>query len=90
MHNNKDALFFCRICGFRQLDPPWGEDNKNPNFAICDCCGVEFGYEDCDLNTIRKYRLKWQESGAEWFEPKEKPIDWSLEEQMKNIPQCYL
>jgi hypothetical protein len=36
----------CRVCGLDQQSPPWGVDGKSPTYAICDCCGVEFGYED--------------------------------------------
>ncbi len=90
MESNKDWLNFCRICGLRQLDPPWGEDNKSPNHEICFCCRVEFGHEDWNLEAIKAYRFEWLQNGAQWADPKRKPINWSLEEQMKNIPDCYL
>ncbi len=89
MESNRDWLNHCRVCGLWQDDLPWGEDNQTASFDICSCCRVQFGYEDCDLNTIRKYRLKWLQNGAQWADPKRKPINWSLEEQMKNIPTIY-
>ena len=70
-----------------QDEPPWGEDGKNPNHVICSCCGAEFGYEDFTLEGIRDHRNQWLENGAKWFSPKEKPENWLLEDQMKNIPE---
>jgi hypothetical protein len=80
----------CRICGLLQEDPPWGEDDKTPSFEICACCGVEFGYEDINFVSIRNYRARWLEEGAEWFDVKAKPMEWNLEEQLKNIPSEFL
>ena len=80
----------CRVCGKIQNDPPWGEDGKCPNYDICDCCGVEFGYGDWTLNAIRMSRERWISNGATWKYPEEKPANWSLEEQMKNIPKEYI
>jgi hypothetical protein len=90
MNNNKNLLYYCRICGLRQINPPWGDDNKSPSFEICPCCNVEFGYEDCNLDTIRSFRTRWMQDGALWSDLKTKPLNWSLKEQMKNIPTNYL
>ena len=50
----------CRVCGYTDaIFFPWGNDGKTPSFEICKCCNVEFGYEDCQLSSIRKYRQKW-------------------------------
>lgn len=87
MPKNNDHNFFCRVCGFDQGFAPWGEDNKSPTFDICDCCGVQFGYEDCDLKYVKLFRKNWIEKGAAWSFPKVKPSNWSLEEQMKQIPE---
>jgi len=76
----------CRVCGLNQDEPPWGEDGNSPSFAICSCCGVEFGYEDCSLESVKKYRSDWLLKNAPWFSKKEKPVNWSIEEQIKNIP----
>ncbi len=86
MPNNLNVLA-CRVCGNIQDDPPWGEDGKNPTYDICDCCGVEFGYGDCNIDAIKSFREKWFEEGATWKYPKEKPINWSLEKQLTQIPQ---
>lgn len=88
MDNKKSN--FCRICGLDQKENPWGKDNNTPNFEICACCGAEFGYNDCNIHAIRKYRNEWLLNNAEWFDSKKKPFNWSLEMQMKNIPEAYL
>lgn len=54
----------CRVCGLRQGSPPWGEDGKTPSFEICDCCGVEFGYEDASPKAAEAYRQAWLARGA--------------------------
>lgn len=82
-------LYSCRVCGFLQSEPPWGEDGKTPNFVICDCCGVEFGYEDCSITSTKNFRNNWMSSGMKWAEPKEQPKDWSFEIQSKNIPKGF-
>jgi hypothetical protein len=33
MHN-KNEIYFCRVCGLEQLDPPWGDDGKSETFDI--------------------------------------------------------
>ncbi|WP_243464972.1 hypothetical protein [Photorhabdus temperata] len=86
--NNR--LYICRVCGAEQLDPPWGEDGNSPTFEICDCCGVEFGYEDATLAALKNYRSKWLDKGAKWNFEKSKPENWSLEDQISNIPKEYL
>ncbi|MCH9634062.1 MAG: hypothetical protein S4CHLAM7_08000 [Chlamydiae bacterium] len=90
MGNSKTKNIFCRICGRLQSDPPWGEDGKTPSYDICDCCGVEFGYQDCIIEGIRKYRKKWIEKGCIWDSPENKPLNWSLEDQLKNISNEFL
>jgi hypothetical protein len=78
----------CRVCGNKYSDfQPWGDDGKTPSFALCNCCGTQFGYEDCELSSIRKMRSDWIANGARWFEPNEKPLDWSLEKSLENIPE---
>jgi hypothetical protein len=87
MHTHEDN--FCTICGLDQGGSPWGEDGKTPSFVICECCGVEFGYEDCLLEGIRKYRNEWLQAGSQWHEPKYKPLNWNLDEQLQQINQLY-
>ena len=79
--------FVCRICGKTQPEPPWGEDGNSPTYCICSCCGVEFGYEDYSLISIHAFRKRWIDQGAKWFRLKDRPENWSLEEQLKQIPK---
>ncbi|MCD9189194.1 MAG: DUF4071 domain-containing protein [Pyrinomonadaceae bacterium] len=81
--------YFCRVCGLLQTQLPWGESGTEPTFDICDCCGVEFGYEDSSLYGIRKMREKWIQAGGKWFNEKLKPKNWNLERQIENIPLIY-
>jgi len=47
--------YVCRVCGYINDEITW-EKGIYPTYNICPCCGVEFGYEDSDLASIRKYR----------------------------------
>ena len=88
MHDNNKNI--CKVCGLFHEEPPWGEDGTSPSFEICDCCGVEFGYEDSTVESIKQFRENWITSGASWFNSKEKPDQWNYEEQVKNVPKEYL
>lgn len=77
----------CRVCGLEQDEPPWGIDGKSPSFIICYCCGAEFGYEDFTLKAIRSHRHKWLTNSVKWWEEKERPKNWDLLSQLRNIPQ---
>ncbi len=89
-NNNNQSIYFCRICGLKQLEPPWGFDNDSPSHDICACCKTEFGYEDSSLKAIKVNRARWLQSGSDWWHPEQKPENWSREEQMKNIPPQFL
>ena len=80
-------LTVCRICGLNHGYAIWGDDGKSPTHDICDCCGTEFGYEDCQLSAIRKNRQKWIEGGAKWYNENQKPENWNLEDSLRNIPE---
>ena len=78
--------YICHVCGLSLGDfAPWGEDETSPTFAICDCCGVEYGYEDCLASGVLRYRTEWVANGANWSSPKLKPSAWSLEQQLQNL-----
>jgi hypothetical protein len=81
--------YFCRVCGLKQVSPPWGEGGETPSFEICECCGVEFGYEDSTLAGIRSYRAGWLDKGARWFKPRLKPPGWDAAAQLQNVPPEY-
>ena len=89
MPNKKDVSLFCRVCGKMQEVPPWGKDGKCPSYEICSCCGTEFGYGDCKLSAIKESRTRWLNKGGEWVYQDEKLDNWSLDEQLKNIPPGY-
>ena len=89
MHSNDNDLHVCRICGWPQQEPPWGNDGKTPTFDICDCCGVEFGYEDSGPDAVRRYRKQWMDHGCSWFSPKSRPQDWVLDEYLEHVPSNY-
>jgi hypothetical protein len=89
MDNFKKEMLYCRICGLKYEEPPWGVDGKTPSFEICECCGVEFGYEDITVTAVKKYRKKWISSGAQWFNRKFKPGDWDLQRQLASVPETY-
>ncbi len=84
-----NELYICRVCGAEQLDAPWGDDGESPTYEICDCCGVEFGYEDSTLQGIKNYRAKWLDGGAKWNNKKSEPSKWSREEHLSCIPEKY-
>lgn len=87
MNNEYMSNPHCRVCGLEQCEAPWGEDNKTPNYTICDCCGTEFGYHDFSQKAIFAQREKWIYSNYKWKYPEHKPKNWSAEEQIKNIPE---
>ncbi len=89
MHS-KTELYACRVCGYEQLEPPWGEDGQSPTYEICSCCGVEFGYEDSTKTSMKKFRDNWVAAGMQWSEKKQKPDSWDCDLQFKNIPKEYL
>lgn len=81
-----DDLYRCRVCGWLNREPPWGVDGRTPLYDYCPCCGVEFGYQDATPEGARKFREAWIGSSAAWSEPEERPDDWSLDEQLADIP----
>lgn len=80
-------VYACRVCGFIDEDgePPWGVDGRQPTFFFCACCGVEFGYQDCSYEGVKQYRRTWLRDGAKWDNPKVKPANWNVVEQLENV-----
>ena len=83
------SVYSCRVCGRIQAEPPWGETGKFPTYDICDCCGVEFGYEDSTVESVQRYRHEWVKGGCQWFNASARPADWKYEEQARNIPAAF-
>jgi hypothetical protein len=78
----------CRVCGLEQDEPPRNEQGR-ASYDICVCCGTEAGFDDLTLTGVRQRRKEWLDNGAQWFRKREKPPDWDLEQQLKNIPPEY-
>ena len=52
MGNDKKV---CKVCGlYYPVFYPWGESGDIPSHDICDCCGIEFGYEDNNVESAKK------------------------------------
>lgn len=81
------SSFICRVCGFEDEDPPWGLDGRTPTFDSCVCCGIEHGYQDVLPAGAARARAMWLGAGAVWREPNHMPENWSLAEQLKQIPE---
>lgn len=79
----------CRVCGLYRDTPPWGEDGESPTYEICPCCNVEFGYEDYTVESVKKFREKWIQSGAAWLEEESKPLNWNSERQLEDVPERF-
>jgi transcription elongation factor Elf1 len=78
--------YFCPVCGYPELNEIPYDDLGNPSYEICSCCGYEFGFDDNSKNiNFDTYRKKWINEGAKWFIPEKKPLEWNLEEQLKNV-----
>ncbi|ENJ9654231.1 hypothetical protein CF065_07910 [Clostridium sporogenes] len=78
--------YVCHVCGYPNLEePPWVMNGKIPSHNICDCCGVEFGYEDCTKESIKRFRCEWIKKGCKWFSGELKPDNWNYQEQLQNI-----
>jgi len=60
-----------------------------PTYAICSCCGVEFGYGDMTVQSAKKFREKWIREGMKWSISEHMPENWSWEEQKKSIPDAF-
>ena len=79
--------YICRVCGYVYDEPVWV--NGHGTFDMCLCCGVTFGYQDCLLKAIVKYRAEWIQNNCSWSFPKLRPEDWSFAEQYKNVPEKF-
>jgi hypothetical protein len=62
------------------------DDNGNPSFEICHCCGYQFGYDDGSEGIGHsEYRSNWLTSGAKWFRANRKPAEWDIEVQLARL-----
>ena len=85
-----DHWELCFVCGLNLPavgeDAPWGISGKDPTFAFCPCCGVEFGYQDATLDAARNRREAWAQDSYRWADPERQPADWQAAQQLSNLP----
>ena len=82
----KKEKYVCPVCGYDGLEESAYDKTGEPSFEICSCCGFEFGFDDfSEHKTFEQYREEWIKNGAKWLNINEKPKNWILEEQLKNI-----
>jgi hypothetical protein len=84
-----DVPQLCLVCGLAVQDgdeEPWGPGGDNPTYNFCDCCGVEFGYEDFALEGVLRARERWMAAGMPWFKPAMRPEHWDAKAQVAQIP----
>ncbi|OON68556.1 hypothetical protein B0919_13025 [Hymenobacter sp. CRA2] len=82
-------MWYCRVCGLEYDYSPWGGDERTPDHSICECCGIEFGYEDHTISSTRNYRQQWLSAGSKWFDPKRRPNNWDVSSQLGQVPISY-
>ena len=58
--------FQCPVCAYSNMRHP------PVDFAICPCCGTQFGYDDAG-QSYDELRQAWIDSGAQWFSPFTQP-----------------
>lgn len=76
--------YICPVCGYDGLEEePYINGGEAGSFEICSCCKFQFGYYP--KKTIPEYRERWISDGAKWFYEEDKPENWNLKEQLKNI-----
>ena len=82
-------MYICPVCGYDKLaEEPYDQDG-NPSYEICNCCGFEFGFDDeSEGNSFESYRQKWIDDGVKWFSDKAKPEAWDLKKQLENIKKA--
>ena len=73
---------------YSEISPPYSKIWGQPSYEVCDCCGFEFGFDDepgegAEPETFEKYLANWAREGCNWFSPDERPVNWSLEVQLK-------
>jgi hypothetical protein len=78
-----DEMYRCLVCGYPDLDEPPYDEFGCSSFAICPCCGTEFGYDDA-ATSHEELRRRWVADGARWFSrATPPPPHWSAAEQLE-------
>jgi len=81
----RDERLLCRVCGYRDDEPPWGADGRTPSFALCPCCGVEWGYQDSSQTGVARFREAWLAAGAPWRDPLVGPDGLTTEARLQRL-----
>jgi hypothetical protein len=77
--------FMCPVCFYGKMtEPPM-------DYNICECCGTEFGNDDCGVS-FGELRKGWMNAGAPWFFGNP-PHGWNpwiqlLEANVSDLPQA--
>jgi hypothetical protein len=61
-----EQSYACPVCGFHDLAEPPYDELGCPTYAICPCCGTEFGYDDATAKH-RELRARWVSNGMPWW-----------------------
>ena len=68
-------------------EPPYSVFLGMPSYEVCPCCGYEFGFDDepgtSEPQSFEQYLADWTRKGCKWFDENNKPIGWSIENQIK-------
>ncbi len=52
--------YICPICGYDDLEEPPYDNDGDPSYEICSCCGFQYGFDDLDREyDFEQYRQKW-------------------------------
>jgi hypothetical protein len=76
------ARHTCPVCGYAELDEPATDVTGEPTYAICPCCGTQFGADDLTTSHA-ELRAAWIADGARWWsEVKAAPPSWDARAQL--------
>ncbi len=93
----EESMYKCPVCNYKGLyEPAYSSDKLGySSNDICPCCGFQFGLDDFDFDSgdwynprekaFEIWRKKWIEEGAEFHSRHERPKDWDVKEQLKDI-----
>lgn len=80
--------YICEVCGYPYLDEPPYDKFGYGTYAICPCCGFEFGYDDYpdkEMGFI-DWRNNWINNGFKWFSKHTSPpVNWNPKKQLGNL-----
>ena len=70
-------------------------DSEQYYCPCCDCCGLEFGYDDDPgasgrACSFRQYRVEFVDREMVWFRPPRRPLLWLPDKQLEAAGIVYL